>query len=209
MTSGTSRPLRIGLTGGIASGKSTVADFFAELGAPVIDTDAIAHEVTAAGAPALAEIRDAFGGEVFNDDGSLDRKAMRKLVFADAGKREQLERILHPRIREATFEKARAVTYPYVIVVVPLLVESPIKEFFDRILVVDCSEAVQLERLMARDTESETQARSMIAAQASREQRLAIADDIVKNDGSLADTRTRVEALHGRYLQMSNAAGGT
>jgi dephospho-CoA kinase len=197
-----SRPLRIGLTGGIASGKSTVANLFADLGIPVIDTDVIAREVVAKGAPALAEIRDAFGDSVFSDDGSLDRQAMRKLVFADAGKRQQLEGILHPRIREAAVVQARAVTAPYMVIVVPLLVES---QFMDRVLVVDCSEDVQLSRLMMRDAENEEQARSMIAAQSGREERLAIADDVVFNDAGLDETRTRVEALHKEYLELSES----
>lgn len=198
-----SRPLRIGLTGGIASGKSTVASLFADLGIPVIDTDVIAREVVEKGAPALAEIRDAFGDSVFSDDGSLDRQAMRKLVFADAGKRQQLEGILHPRIREAAVVQARAVTAPYMVIVVPLLVESPMQDFMDRVLVVDCSEDVQLSRLMMRDAENEEQARSMIAAQSGREERLAIADDVVLNDAGLDETRARVEALHKEYLELS------
>lgn len=203
MSSDPPRPLRIGLTGGIASGKTTVANFFADLGAPVIDTDIIAREVVTVGAPALVEIRQAFGDRVFNDDGTLDRKAMRKLVFADSDKRRQLEGILHPRIREATVEQAAAVTFPYMIIVVPLLVESPMKEFFDRILVVDCSEDVQLSRLVSRDADDEEQARRIIAAQASRDDRLAIADDVVLNESNLDDTRRRVDALHRKYLELS------
>lgn len=199
------RPLRIGLTGGIASGKSTVANFFAELGAPIIDTDVIAREVVAEGAPALDRIRDAFGDSVFNDDGSLDRQSMRTLVFADDEKRQQLEGILHPLIREAAVMQAGAVTAPYMIIVVPLLVESPMKDFMDRVLVVDCSEHVQLDRLKLRDKEDEEQARRMIAAQASRDERLAIADDIVLNDADLGATRSRVAALHEKYLELSEA----
>jgi len=197
------RPLRIGLTGGIASGKSTVASFFADLGVPVIDTDVIAREVVAKGAPALDEIRTEFGDEVFDVDGMLDRKRMRNLVFSDDSKRRQLEGVLHPRIREAALNQAEAVTDPYMIIVVPLLVESPMKEFMDRVLVVDCSEEVQLSRLLARDTENDEQARRIIAAQASRNERLAIADDVVLNDAGLDQTRTRIEALHKKYLELS------
>ncbi len=200
------RPLRIGLTGGIASGKTTVADFFAELGVPVIDTDVIAREVVTRGAPALVQIRDAFGDAVFSEDGSLDRQAMRRLVFSDADKRLRLEGILHPRIREAAVARAQAVTAPYMVIVVPLLVESPMQELMDRILVVDCSEDVQLSRLKARDAENEEQARRMIAAQASRDERLAIADDVVLNDADLDETRTKVEALHEEYLELSKSA---
>ncbi len=199
------RPLRIGLTGGIASGKTTVASFFADLGVPVIDTDVIAREVVAKGAPALAQIRAEFGDDVFNDDGTLDRKAMRKLIFSDDSKRRQLEGILHPRIREATLIQAEAVTDPYMIMVVPLLVESPMKEFMDRLLVVDCSEEIQLNRLLARDTENDEQARRIIAAQTSRNERLAIADDVVLNDAGLDQTRTRIEALHKEYLELSDS----
>lgn len=199
------RPLRIGLTGGIASGKTSVADFFAELGVPVIDTDVIARQVVDRGAPALGEIRQAFGDAVFRDDGSLDRKAMRKLVFADDDKRRQLEAILHPRIREATRREAAAVTGPYLVIVVPLLAESPMKRFVDRILVVDCSEEEQLRRLLSRDADDEAQARRMIAAQASREQRLAIADDVLDNDGPLDATRSAVAALHAKYLELSGS----
>lgn len=197
--------MRIGLTGGIASGKSTVADMFAELGVPVIDTDVIAREVVAIGSPALDEIRQAFGDSVFLQDGSLDRKAMRSIVFADAGKRRQLERILHPRIREETVTRVAEVSYPYAIIVVPLLVESPMRDYMDRVLVVDCSEEVQLERLMSRDADDRDQALRMIAAQASREERQAIADDVLLNDGELADTRVRVAALHESYLAAAGS----
>lgn len=199
------RPLRIGLTGGIASGKSTVADFFADLGVPVIDTDVIAREVVAKGAPALDQIRDAFGDTVFDDDGKLDRQAMRNLVFSDAGKRRQLEDILHPLIRDAVVMQVGAVNAPYMIIVVPLLVESPMKDFMDRVLVVDCSEDVQLSRLQMRDAEDEELARRMIAAQASRDERLGIADDVVVNDADREETRTTVAALHQAYLEMSRA----
>jgi len=201
----TPRPLRIGLTGGIASGKTTVANFFADLGIPVIDTDVIARDVVAKGAPALAQIRADFGDAVFNDDGVLDRKAMRKLVFSDDSKRRQLEGILHPRIRAAAVVQAQAVTDPYMIIVVPLLVESPMKALMDRVLVVDCSEDVQLKRLLARDTEDEAQARRIIAAQASRDERRAIADDVLLNDTDLDETRRQVDALHHRYLELSNS----
>ena len=199
------RPLRIGLTGGIASGKSTVADFFADLGVPVIDTDVIAREVVAKGAPALDQIRDAFGDTVFDDDGNLDRQAMRNLVFSDAGKRRQLEDILHPLIRDAVVVQVGAVNAPYMIIVVPLMVESPMKDFMDRVLVVDCSEDVQLSRLQMRDAADEELARRMIAAQASRDERLGIADDVVVNDADREETRTTVAALHQAYLEMSRA----
>jgi dephospho-CoA kinase len=193
-------PLRIGLTGGIASGKSTVADMFADLGVPVIDTDLIARDVVAPGQPALQEIRKAFGAGVIAEDGSLDRPAMRTLVFGDDGARRRLEAILHPRIGAATREQADAAGGPYQIIVVPLLLESSLRAFVDRVLVVDCEEETQIARLLSRDAESESQARRILAAQASRAERLAIADDVIANEGDLDDTREQVRRLHRRYL---------
>ena len=200
-------PLRIGLTGGIACGKSTVADMFAGLGAVIIDTDVIAREVVEPGEPALEEIRHEFGDAVFDDVGRLDRSAMRRIVFADDDARLRLEGILHPRIRERTLDTASAVGGEYQVIVVPLLVESPLKAFVDRILVVDCDENAQIQRLMARDAESEGQARRMLAAQAGRDERLAIADDIVKNDGDLNATLSQVQALHESYIRLASSRG--
>jgi dephospho-CoA kinase len=194
------KPLRVGLTGGIASGKSTVADMFADLGVPVIDTDVIARDVVRPGQPALDEIREDFGDAVIAADGTLDRSAMRAIVFGDETARRRLERILHPRIGEATRAQADAAGGPYQIVVVPLLVESSLRDFVDRVLVVDCDEETQIERLLSRDAESEVQARRILAAQSSRAERLAIADDVVANDGDLDDTREQVATLHRRYL---------
>lgn len=198
-------PLRIGLTGGIASGKSTVADMFSDLGIPVIDTDLIARDVVAPGQPALQEIREAFGAGVIAEDGSLDRPAMRALVFADDGARRRLEAILHPRIGAATREQADAAGGPYQIIVVPLLLESSLRAFVDRVLVVDCEEETQVERLLSRDAESESQARRILAAQASRAERLAIADDVIANEDDLDDTREQVRRLHRRYLDEAAA----
>jgi len=195
--------MRIGLTGGIASGKSTVADMFAELAVPVIDTDLIARDVVAPGEPALDDIRHEFGDEVFDDKGSLDRGAMRRIVFADNDARERLQVILHPRIQAVTYEQAASAGGRYQLIVVPLLTESPIRGFVDRILVVDCEESTQIRRLMARDGESEGQARRILAAQASREERLKIADDVVRNDGDLSATLQQVQDLHHRYLAMT------
>lgn len=197
------RPLRIGLTGGIASGKSTVADMFAEHGVPIIDTDLIARDVVQPGQPGLEEIERVFGAEVIDRDGALRRRRLRELVFADEGKRKTLEAILHPRIRDAALEKAEAAGGPYQIIVVPLLVGSPMQKMMDRILVVDVSEAVQLERLRQRDEETEEQARRMIAAQSGRADRLGIADDVVANDGSLEETADQVSSLHRQYLELA------
>jgi dephospho-CoA kinase len=196
-------PLRIGLTGGIASGKSTVADLFADLGIPVIDTDVIAREIVRPGQPALGEIAARFGENMIDAAGNLDRRAMRKLVFADPDARLDLEAILHPRIGEATRQQADAAGGAYQLVVVPLLTGSPLRDFVDRVLVVDCDEDTQIERLLQRDAETVAQARRIIAAQASRAERLDIADDIIANDGSLAATHAAVNRLHQEYLRLA------
>ena len=196
-------PLRIGLTGGIASGKSTVADLFAAKGVPIIDTDVIAREVVEPGRPALAEIANEFGPGILDAEGRLRRRQLRDLVFKDDKRRQALESILHPRIREETEARAAAAGGAYQLIVVPLLAESPMKSSMDRILVVDVSEQTQLERLLQRDAESELQARRMIAAQASREDRLAIADDVIDNGGTLDATAGQVDRLHGKYLELA------
>lgn len=200
-------PLRIGVTGGIASGKSVVADMFAALGAVIIDTDVIARDVVMPGQPALEEIREAFGPGVIAEDGTLDRRAMRKRIFEDEPLRERLESILHPRIRDETFRRASVAGGDYQLIVVPLLAESPLKDYVDRILVVDCDEETQVRRLLDRDAETVEQAQRILAAQASREERLAIADDVIDNGGSLEDTRRQVEALHGLYETLRSQAG--
>ncbi len=197
------KPLRIGLTGGIASGKTTVADMFAELGVPVIDTDVIAREVVQPGQPALEEIRLEFGAEIIDADGMLDRAAMRKIVFADDDARRRLEAILHPRIREATVRRAEGAGGDYQLIVVPLLLESPTRAFVDRVLVVDCSEEVQVARLLMRDAETQEQAQRILAAQAGRADRLAIADDVISNDGDLQETRAQVRSLHHDYRRQA------
>jgi dephospho-CoA kinase len=196
-------PLRIGLTGGIASGKTAVANMFAEMGAAIIDTDLIARAIVQPGEPALEQLRQEFGDQIIQVSGDLDRAALRQIVFSDVEKRIKLEQILHPLIQQETIRQAEFATGDYQLIVVPLLVESPLRDFVDRILVVDCAEATQVKRLISRDSESEAQARRILAAQASREERLAIADDIVRNDGSLAETRQQVENLHTIYRQLS------
>lgn len=201
----TDNALRVGLTGGIASGKSTVANLFAELGVPVIDTDVIARQIVEPGKPALAEIVSAFGDDILTDDGRLDRAAMRRIVFSDDARRRELEAILHPGIRAETMAQSATAEGPYHVIVVPLLAESPMQDSMDRILVVDVPESVQLDRLLARDSESREQARRIIAAQVSRADRLAIADDIIRNDGALADTGRQVRDLHRRYLALAGA----
>lgn len=198
-----SAPLRIGLTGGIASGKTTVAGLFAELGATIIDTDVIAREVVAPGQPALDEIASEFGASLIDADGVLDRAALRELIFADGDARRRLEAILHPRIGEETRRLSNQPTSDYQMIVVPLLINSSLKDLVDRILVVDCDEETQIRRLTARDGESEDLARRILAAQASRTERLAIADDIIRNDGTVADMRLQVAALHEIYQSLA------
>lgn len=194
---------RVGLTGGVACGKTTVADMFASLGAGVVDTDAIARDVVAPGSAALAEIAAEFGSEVIDDSGHLDRALMRRLVFADAARRKTLEGILHPRIRERTLAQIDALKAPYALVVVPLLFETGFDELVDRAVVVDCPLDTQLERLTSRDDVDEQTAQGMLAAQLDRQSRVARGDDVIDNGGDRATTRAQVEALHQRYLQLA------
>lgn len=196
-------PLRIGLTGGIASGKSAVASAFARLGVPIVDTDRLAREVVEPGQPALAAVVDAFGPGILAADGRLDRRRLRALVFADAERRRRLEAILHPAIRAAMAAEIAAVAAPYVVVAIPLLVESGQRSAFDRVLVVDCPAETQLARLVERDGESPASARAILAAQAGRDARLAAADDVLENTGSLADLEAAVRQLHARYLALA------
>lgn len=191
------------MTGGIASGKSTVADMFANLGVAIIDTDMIAREVVHSGRPALDEIRRRFGDEVIDSKGNLDRRALRKIVFADEHARLDLEAILHPRIGAETRRQAEAAAGPYQIIVVPLLVGSPLLRFVDRVLVIDCDEELQVRRVMARDSETAEQARRILAAQASRAARLAIADDIINNDHGFDETLRQVRLLDERFRRMA------
>ena len=202
------RPYRVGLTGGIASGKSVVADMFADLGVPIIDTDVIAREVVEPGQPALEEIRERFGEHMIDAAGHLDRAALRKEIFANEKSRSDLEAILHPRIGAETRRQADVADGDYQIIVVPLLVGSRLIDFIDSVLVVDCDEATQIQRLLARDAETVEQARKILAAQASREERLAIADDVIVNNGTLAETRATVARLDRKYRQVAAALRG-
>jgi dephospho-CoA kinase len=196
--------LAIGLTGGIGCGKSTVADLFAARGAGIVDTDVLAHQLTAAGGAAMPALVDTFGAEVADTGGAMDRKRMRDLVFADPGARARLEAILHPMIRAATAAAALAVPGPYVMFVVPLLVESGTwRARVQRILAIDCQEATQIARVMARSSLPETQVRAIMAAQATRQQRLAAADDVIDNDGGLDALTPQVERLHAFYLSLT------
>lgn len=191
----------VGLTGGIGSGKSTVAGLFVAHGATLVDTDVIAHELTAAGGAAMPALREAFGNAIVRADGGLDRVAMRQRVFADPAQKRRLEAILHPLIRDESALRCEQATGPYVILAVPLLVESgSYRQRCDRILVVDCDEATQVARVVARSGMSESEVRAIMATQVSRDQRLAVADDVVHNNGALDALRPQVEKLHRRYL---------
>jgi dephospho-CoA kinase len=195
--------LIVGLTGGIASGKSIVANMFAKLGAGIVDTDLVAREVVAPGEPGLAAVTKAFGNEILLRSGELDRTALRRIVFADDAKRRQLEALLHPLIRGRTRERLAMLTTPYALVAVPLLVETSFGELVDRVLVVDCPEPLQLERLMRRDAIPRPEALAMVRAQTDRATRLRAAHDVVDNGGSTEATQRQVELLHRRYLELA------
>jgi len=199
------RRLRIGLTGGIASGKSTVAQRFVELGVPVIDADAAARAVVAPGKPGLAAVSERFGSRVLAENGELDRRALRDLVFKDPESRRNLESILHPLIRAEMEHSADLAVGPYIVMAIPLLVEGDSHERVDRVLVVDVDEAVQLQRVMTRDGCTLEQARAILASQASRSARLALADDVLPNAGTVTDLRQAVDQLHERYLRLAGA----
>ena len=198
----------VGLTGGIGSGKSLVADMFAARGAALIDTDLIAHRLTAPGGMAMPAIRDAFGEDFVTPQGAMDRARMRALVFSDGAAKGRLESILHPLIRSATESAAREASGLYRIFVVPLLVESGNwRQRVSRVLVVDCPEALQIERVMRRNGLAEEQVRAIMAAQASRRDRLAAADDVVVNDGDVAALTPQVDRLHALYAELAAGSG--
>lgn len=205
MTDNTSAGPRliVGLTGGIASGKSLVGAMFVKLGASLIDTDVVAREVVALGEPGLAAVGAEFGPGVLLPSGALNRPALRSLVFADDAKRRQLEAILHPMIRSRTRAKLEGLEAPYALVAVPLLVETRFGELVDRILVVDSPEAAQLERLMRRDAIPRAEAQAMLRAQVDRATRLQAAHDVIDNSGTPEATRRQVEILHRRYLDLA------
>jgi dephospho-CoA kinase len=197
----------VGLTGGIGSGKSAAAAEFERLGADVVDTDAIAHELTARGGRALPEIERIFGAALIGEGGALDRGRMRSLVFADPAAKKALEALLHPMIRDESQRRVAASRGPYVVHVVPLLIESAdYRSRVDRVLVVDAPEELQLERVRARSGLAEAEVRAIIAAQAARAERLAAADDVIENRGTIDALRQQVAALHHRYLEYSKAA---
>ncbi len=199
--------LRVGLTGGIASGKTTVASLFGEHGAGIVDTDIVAREVVAPGQPGLEAVGAEFGSGVISDSGELDRRALRDIVFADPDERRKLEALLHPLIRANALRQIERLDAPYALVIVPLLVETGFGALVDRIAVVDCSREAQLERLMARDEIGPTDAEAILNAQVDRESRLARAHDVIDNGGSLEATRERVGVLHAKYVQATGSEG--
>jgi dephospho-CoA kinase len=196
--------LRIGLTGGIASGKSTVARRFVELGVPVIDADEASRAVVAPGTPGLAKVAERFGSTVIADNGELNRRALRELIFSDPVSRRDLELILHPLIRAHMDQSAATAAGQYVVMAIPLLVEGRSRDRVDRILVVDVDEELQLQRVMARDGCTLEQARAILASQAPRSARLAAADDVLRNTGTVTDLRQGVDRLHQQYLHLAD-----
>lgn len=194
---------RIALTGGVASGKSTVARLFEALGAQLIDTDQIARDLVAPHSPVLDRLVTRFGAAILNPDGTLNRAQLRHTIFSDATARKDLDAIMHPAIRAATATRSSAAGGPYQLIAVPLLFETRTHGDYDRVLVVDCDPDLQLKRLMLRDAMNLEAARSMLAAQADRASRLAIAHDVILNDGDVAALAPRVEALHRRYLDWA------
>jgi dephospho-CoA kinase len=198
-----SPPVRVALTGGIASGKSTVADLFAALGVPVIDTDVIAREVVEPGRPALAQVAEAFGADVLDAAGRLDRKRMREHIFSDPGARRRLEAILHPAIRAEMERQSQAAGGPYQMLVIPLLAEGGRRDHVDRVLLVDVPEELQIQRVMWRDGVSHGEAQATLNAQATRAQRLAMADDVLRNTGRVDDLREQVAKLHQQFLRLA------
>jgi dephospho-CoA kinase len=193
----------VGLTGGIGSGKSRVAELFGERGVGLVDTDAIAHELTGPGGAAMPAVLAEFGPAVVDARGALDRAAMRQQVFADPSRRRRLEAILHPQIRQLAAERCRAAGSPYVILAVPLLIESgSYRERCNRILVVDCPEELQIARVMARNGLTAEAVRAIMDAQASRAQRLAVADDVIVNDAGFGHLAAQITDMHTKYLRL-------
>ncbi|MGH8318080.1 MAG: dephospho-CoA kinase [Steroidobacteraceae bacterium] len=199
---------RVGLTGGIASGKSTVTKFFAALGVPIIDTDQVAREVVEPGQPPLERLVERFGRAILTPDGHLDRPKLREIVFSDPKARADLEALTHPAIGTAVQAWSAAAGGPYQILIIPLLVEKGLASQVDRVLVVDCDEELQIRRLQARDGSTVEQARAILNAQTSRAARRKSAHDVVQNDGDLSAVRDQVSALHTRYLELAGHAGG-
>jgi len=201
-TAGT-RPFRVGLTGGIASGKSTAAKFFGALGVPILDSDQIARDVVEPGQPPLERLIERFGQKILTPDGHLDRPALRDIVFSDPKARADLEALTHPAIGAAMEARSAAAGGPYQILVIPLLVEKNLAAHVDRVLVVDCDEELQIRRLRDRDGSTTEQVQAILKAQAPRAARLKAADDVIHNDTDMSAVREQVATLHGRYLELA------
>jgi dephospho-CoA kinase len=201
-----SRSFRVGLTGGIASGKSTAAKFFGALGVPIIDTDQLARDVVEPGQPPLERLVKRFGPSILTEDGHLNRPALRDIVFSDPKARADLEALTHPAIGVAVEARSAEAGGIYQILVIPLLVEKSLGSQLDRVVVVDCDEELQIRRLQARDGSTLEQARAILNAQTSRGARLKAAHDVIKNDGDMSAVRDQVEKLHARYLELAQQA---
>jgi dephospho-CoA kinase len=197
------RVFRVGLTGGIASGKSTAAGFFSALGVPILDSDTIAREVVEPGQPPLERLVERFGASILTPDGHLDRPALRNIVFSDPRARADLEALTHPAIGAAMEARSATAGGPYQILVIPLLVEKNLSSHVDRVLVVDCDEALQVSRLRQRDGSTREHAEAILKAQAPRAARLEAADDVISNDADVDSVRKQVAALHARYLELA------
>jgi len=199
------RVFRVGLTGGIASGKSTAAKFFGALGVPILDSDQVAREVVEPGQPPLERLVERFGRGILTPDGHLDRPALRDIVFSDPRARADLENLTHPAIGAALEARSAAAGGPYQILVIPLLVEKNLAAHVDRVLVVDCDEELQIRRLLSRDGATRAQAQAILDAQVARSARLKAADDVIRNDADMSAVQSQVAALHARYLELARA----
>lgn len=203
MSAPSTRAYRIGLTGGIASGKSTAAKFFGALGVPILDSDQIARDVVEPGQPPLERLIERFGPKILTADGHLDRPALRDIVFSDPKARADLEALTHPAIGAAMEARSAEAGGPYQILVIPLLVEKNLAAHVDRVLVVDCDEELQIRRLRDRDGSTPAQVQAILKAQAPRAARLKAADDVIHNDTDMSAVRNQVATLHARYLELA------
>jgi len=204
-TSAAPRAFRVGLTGGIASGKSTAAKFFGALGVPILDSDQVAREVVEPGQPPLERLVERFGRGILTPDGHLDRPALRNIVFSDPKARADLENLTHPAIGAAMEARSAAAGGPYQILVIPLLIEKNLGSQVNRVLVVDCEEELQIRRLHTRDGSTRAQAQAILDAQVPRSARLKAADDVIRNDADMGAVQTQVAELHARYLELARA----